>query len=758
MRFGLRKRWAALGVLTTLIAGAAAPSATAAAAVRGADSSVPGPVVLLGTGGLRWSDVTDEHPALSGLQEAGSSGWLAVRSVRSTTCPADGWLGVSAGARAGDASANDGEAVCRDPQVTVGQAGQAGTVDQWDRYLSAAQAEDFDAKPGLLGDTLAANSVDSAAVGAGAAIALADSTGGVANAWAGSTDDPEQLAADVDAALATGPEVLAVDLGAVIDPAEQEYKQPKNIPALTGAYARPRAEQVTALEQRLEAVLAELPNDATVYLASLADSGSKSRLRVLAATGPVPGGGDYGDSLLGSSSTRQDGLAQTTDLFPTILSGLGVSVPESAVGSVVRPAASGMEDAARERKLLDIDQASIAVTPIVPVFFVGIVVAQVVLYLAATFVMRRRSRSLDAAQVAGRRIVLLRWLRRVAVVFACIPAATFLANLLPWWRADHSGLAATAATILFVIPMALIANLGPWKHALLGPMGAAGGMTMLVLGADVVTGSHLMLSSMMGLQPVVAGRFYGFGNPAFAIFATGSLLLAVALADTLVRRNRRLLAAAAVGVVGIVATIIDGTPGWGSDFGGPPAIIPGFAVLALLALGIRITLRRAVLIAGVTIVAITLIALLDWLRGPEQRTHLGRFAQTVLDGGAFTVIQRKAAANLDILFTSHLTILVPFAVAFVVLVLARPVSWGVRPLQLVYDRSPVLKAGLISFGVMMLIGFGVNDSGVAIPAVAATVALPLLIAISVRALELADTDPLPAAEVAKAPAQSEKAE
>ncbi len=70
--------------------------------------------------------------------------------------------------------------------------------------------------------------------------------------------------------------------------------------------------------------------------------------------------------------------------------------------------------------------------------------------------------------------------------------------------------------------------------------------------------------------------------------------------------------------------------------------------------------------------------------------------------------------------------------AFVVLVLSRPVSWGVRPLQLAYDRSPVLRAGLISFGVMMLIGFLLNDSGASIPAVAATIALPLLIGASVR--------------------------
>ncbi len=76
---------------------------------------------------------------------------------------------------------------------------------------------------------------------------------------------------------------------------------------------------------------------------------------------------------------------------------------------------------------------------------------------------------------------------------------------------------------------------------------------------------------------------------------------------------------------------------------------------------------------------IVLISVLDWARGADDRTHLGRFVQTVIDGGAFTVIQRKALANLGILFTTNLSILVPVGIAFVVLVLARPVSWGSGP-------------------------------------------------------------------------------
>jgi len=160
---------------------------------------------------------------------------------------------------------------------------------------------------------------------------------------------------------------------------------------------------------------------------------------------------------------------------------------------------------------------------------------------------------------------------------------------------------------------------------------------------------------------------------------------------------------------------------------------------------VRLSWRRALLIALVTIVVIMALSLADYARPAGDRTHLGRFVQTVLDGGAWPVIERKLRQNLDILF-KPISLLLPFAVAFVALVLARPASWGARPLQLAYDRSPVLRHGLVAWAVLVGLGFALNDSGTAIPAVAATVAIPLLIAVSVRALELEEVRRL-AAEI-----------
>ena len=69
--------------------------------------------------------------------------------------------------------------------------------------------------------------------------------------------------------------------------------------------------------------------------------------------------------------------------------------------------------------------------------------------------------------------------------------------------------------------------------------------------------------------------------------------------------------------------------------------------------------------------------------------------------------------------------------------------WGANALQRAFDRSPVLRAGLLSGLVMWVIGFALNDSGTAIPAVSATLAIPLVIATSISALATDDESPVP---------------
>ncbi|GAB6899093.1 hypothetical protein [Kineosporia succinea] len=626
----------------------------------------PGPVVLIGTGSLRWDQVTAAQPTLNTLRENGSSGWMVVRSVRAVTCPVDGWLAISAGSRAADAE-------CGQPQVRVPSEGGPGRVTGWPRYLDQAARDDYDARPGLLGETLAAHGVSTAAVGPGAAVALADADGRVPH-----------VMRDVPAAVATDPDVLVVDLA-------PEGSTP-----------------VAALEKRLSATLNALPTNATVMVASPHDAGTSSRLRLVSVTG-----GSYGNSLLGSASTRQDALVQTTDLLPTILELAGVPVPVSAVGAPMRPVN------AAPRTLADLDAASEAIGPVVVPFFAGLVGTQVLVYGLAWW--------------RGRRVPY-----RTAIAFACVPAATFLANEIAWWRFPVPSLALCLAVLVWVLPMAVIALAGPWRHTLLGPPGVVAAMSALVLARDALSGSPLALSSLLGLQPVIGGRFHGFGNPAFAVFATAALVSAVALADVLPTRRGRVLA---VGAVGIAAVVVDGAPGLGSDFGGPPALVPAFAVLGLLVAGVRVTGRRLLLVGVGTLGLVTVAAGADWMREPGSRTHLGRFAQTVIDGGALPVITRKAELNLHILLTTYLVVLVPAVVVLVAHRLAR----GHRMLP---AGPPALRAGLIAFGVLAVIGSLVNDSGATVATDACLLMAPLMATTHSRMCATSHPDRNPSGTVA----------
>ena len=101
-----------------------------------------------------------------------------------------------------------------------------------------------------------------------------------------------------------------------------------------------------------------------------------------------------------------------------------------------------------------------------------------------------------------------------------------------------------------------------------------------------------------------------------------------------------------------VAVIVDASPSWGSDIGGPPALLPGVILLVLTILQIRLTWRRLLAIGGGIGAFLVILSLLDWLRPTESRSHLGRFVQTTLDGGAWNVIARKVDQNVSLLLSN----------------------------------------------------------------------------------------------------------
>jgi hypothetical protein len=720
-----------LTLLLVLFGAVPADSAESSASV-----TTTKPLVVIGLSGVQWSQVTPKAtPALWSLLADGSTGTVTVRSVYSSTCPVDGWLTLNAGQRAADERNPGGAAdpACRvipEPVRSLtrgpGATPQAVAVPNWAVYAKQADKSNFDPQLGLLSSQLSAHGLCATAIGPGAAIALADSSGQTA-AYLPSSD----LATAIGPAEQRCP-LTVVDAGGVHGPDDLLSGEASN--------GIPEARQIAAVDTAVGTVLAATPSTTTVLLVGLADSGRVPHLRVIAMRG-----NGFSPGVLYAASTRQLGLIQLTDITPTILAQLGLAAPETLGGSPLeRRAGSPTSIAERRGDLLDYDEAAQEVHTAVPRFFSGLVAAQLFLYGFAALALRRRWKG-----EAGRERT-LRAVRRVAVLFSAVPVSTFVANIVPWWRGSHPILTLTAAVAASAVAIYLIAAVGPWRRRPLGDVSVVAVVTLAVLALDVMFGSRLQLSSLMGLQPVVAGRFYGMGNVTYALFATAGLLLATALADPLVRAGRRRLAGLIVVAVGVFTVVVDAWPAWGSDFGGPPASIPAFALLTFAVLGVRLTVRRIALIGLGTVAVVSLVSFLDWLRPPADQSHLGKFVQTVIDGGAWDVMKRKLAQNMDILFSNVLSVLVPVGVLFVVLVLLRPSSWGANALQRAFDRSPVLRAGLLSGLVMWVIGFSLNDSGTAIPAVSATLAIPLVIAASITALGSDGDPPAPAPQAAEA--------
>ncbi|GLW23946.1 hypothetical protein DI270_031650 [Microbispora triticiradicis] len=747
-------------LLTLLVAALVVPASSGPAA---AETAPVGRVVVIGVPGLRWADLDPERtPALWALADRGSTASLSTRAVPPeglpVTCPAAGWLTVSAGQRA--ASPGPGCGAIPAP-VAAGDGGTA-SVPGWPALVAAQQSSPFRARLGLLADAVTAAGGEVAAIGPGAALAAADGSGRVAayaatpaalpdlapyalvvaeageitRAWTGdgqvsppaaqSTAFPARAAPSTTQATPPAAPSTTQPARPTASAPESTAFPARAAPSTTtaGAEREPadldgaaRREAVSAADRTVGEVLSKVPQGATVLVAGISDSGSVAHLHVAIASG-----GPYGRGWLTAASTRQRALVTITDITATVTHLLGIPTPEGVVGRAWSGGGAAPSAAEAARGLTDADLASQVLREVREPFFIALVSAQLLFYALAAIVVRRHRRMLTATRV-------------VATVSAALPVSIFLAQLVPWWSLRHPMPALLGTIVAFAALVAGLAYAGPWRGRVLGPPAVVAGVSSLALLADVLTGSRLQVNAVAGYEPVTGGRFYGFGNMAFAVYSTGTILLLAAVAHALRRRPR--LAVAVCVAYGLLAIAGDGWPTWGADFGGVPSFVLGVAVCVLMTAGRRVSVLRLGVIGLAGAALISLIAVADWLRPADQRTHLGAFVQQIIGGDGGSVVGRKLGAMLHTLGNLPLTLLSVVALAFLFLVLARPSRWGAAALSLAYAQAPELRAGLIGALTAAFAGFLINDSGIAIPAMALTVAVPLALAASVHALQLA---------------------
>ncbi|MGH8982297.1 MAG: hypothetical protein ACRDY6_00260 [Acidimicrobiia bacterium] len=732
------RRAALVLVLLVLSAGVAAPAHADHAAGREQR------VLVISVPGLTWEDVDRNHddiPNLAGLLDSSAVADLATRTISRRVTVADGYSTFNAGTRAvGAGGAADGEAFEVDEPFGVDTAGRVferrtgKAVDRGIVALSLAEiverndGELYDAEVGALGDALAASGHRRAVIGNADG---EDPPGSEETAYRRTVVEGLMGSDGVVPGGRVGPELLVEDAGApfglrldndavaeafsdvwgpgaVVMVEASDLVREDSYRSFATSEERPRLfrEALRATDELVGLLLDEVDLDRDVVLV-VGPSHPAHEVRLTVAGLHEPG---IEPGLLRSGSTRRSGFVQLVDLAPTILDRLSVEKPDSMEGQPVSVGDQGGSAEDRRDFLVEADAAAsfrdAHVGPVATLFVIG----QLVLALGTMLsVVRPARRSLPRVLFSGALIAL-----------AYLPAV-YLSRLLPFHNlgavAYFAFLIAGAAVLGAVYQQA---GRGRPLDSLMVALGAI----VAILLVDVVLGAHLQFNNALGYSPKVAGRFTGFGNLGYAALASSTVILAGLLAHRIGDRRGPRLAVALLALV----FVVDAIPFWGSDVGGTLSLLPGYAVTSYLLLGLRVRVRTIVVCGLGAVAAVVLFGLLDLARPADQRSHLGRLFERIADEGwsSFaTVVARKAGTNLSGLTTSVWMWMIPIVVGLVVWLV-----WNApERLRLLDRRIPQLRAVTIGLAIVGVLGFALNDTGIAVPAVMLAVANSALMAL-----------------------------
>ncbi len=694
-------------------------------------------VLIVSVPALDWTLVHEEQPpVLSQLLGRSAVASLSVRTVGPVTSLAESYATMGAGSRA----VGGAEGVLVAPGQTAPP-----VVADLDQVLGANRDLQYGAEPGALGRALAQSGRRTAVVANGdilasngerqfhreATLALMDAQGRVDAGTVG----PELTIADPGAAGG-----MRADVDTTLDALSAAWSTSDVVLLEVSALARanlaagPSGEAGRDLRGHalsradalvgaaLDQVDLDLDRDLVVVVAPVSGRAGRDGLTVAGVAGP-----GFDPGLATSASTNRRGYVTLTDVAPTVLTALGLGVPVSMTGASVTSDQGGpagrsvFEELAVAAKV-----ASFRDDATGPVSVAFVVLQLFTLGLAA------------AALVWWPRLIPV--VGFLALVTLALPSLTFLSGLVRYDRLGVVGYVlalfvggAVLAGAALALARASAARTGA-ARPLVAPLLLVG-LTLAVLVGDILAGGSLQLNTVFGYSPIVAGRFTGYGNLAFALVAMAALVVVTGgwAVAALIQRSPtprpRVAWLAAAAVVLAVVVVVDGHPALGTDVGGVLALVPAALVVVMLLAGTRVRLGHTLAMAAATVAVVAGFAAVDLARPPSERTHVGRFAAQVLDGGdgVAMVIERKIEANLSLLFSSVWSLVIPVALAFFVfLVRGRRGILG----RLEAD-VPGLRACLVAALVLAVLGGALNDSGVAVPAMMLGVLLPYLTMLAV---------------------------
>ena len=675
--------------------------ATAPAQADEQDAIEPGPVTYVGAGNLQWSDLSPEiTPTLWRLVDDSAVASMSVRSARDVTCPLDSWLSISAGGKAladeatgGRSSLNPGQLSGSVPAscATIPEPDD-GKVPDWQSYLSLQDdASGSYARLGTIGQSLDNAGICSTAIGTGAAVGLATRNGQVPR-YEREWSAPAQGRCPI----------TMIDAG-----------------DLTGGYDDPTEAQLRRIDALVADVVDAAPRGSYLVMSGTADREHAPALPQMALAARV---GASNPAWLTSDTTRRQGYVHVADIGATILA----AVDAEPTGLDARPMTFGNDrnlstaETVEDRE--DVASMSRVIPEHGPVFGAWIVAIPVAVMVASLVALIARRRG---AQWARHRMFVRVGI--VAALFAAsIPCSLYLATAAQWWHSDHPTVTLAAVVIAIAAAITVACLLLRWRRPYRF-IAVQSGLTYIVLTVDGLVGTPLQAGSLLAAGPVFGGRFFGFGNVTFVVYAISALFTAAVVAQELHNRGRARTAVGTAAAIGTVAVVVDGWPTFGADFGGMLSLVPGVVLLVLLLAGVRMGVGRLVPVAATGIALVAIVSYLDYLRPAPERSHFGSFVARVRDGDAWELLSNK----LDALFASVSGPVGWVEVAGFALCVAavlRPDRLHVPELATVYTAWPTLRPGLLAIATTCAIGSVVNDSGVLIAGLAVVATAPAIIA------------------------------
>ncbi len=717
-----------LGFTTVVVGGAAAsisrlamqPQATTSPA--GTSSTKPTtveetnpdstePILFIGMTGISTSDIDFSDPVIAThLSRAGFANAL-VRSVSPFTCPGEGWMSLVA---TGDVIDQLGRAEAsefgdRCPSFTVSP---VETNDPLIEGASAAQVDDFSRMTNTVRwPSESPFSEDALGIGPGAAIALADESGHARN-WM--TFERDNLATVLEKA----PGDVVVDIGSV-------RARPSDTFLRTYQYERTNSRLAEVLEASAASGV-----DRRIVIASVGVSWNIGELQFFATTGLDDTSPLDGPGVIASRFTRADGFITAADIR-SILSGAGTGLsllPKDSAEEAISFLLVEQNHATFSR------MATSYWYQIFNTFAIVGIICAVVLFLAKP---GRQPSKWTAPRSLWN--ILTYWNR---FVFAFVPAALIL-NFIPWWRLPLEGGAISQVPVAMTIALAALLTLATarLKH----PVSALALIALVILGGDVILGSAHQRNGFMGSLMLTSRRFYGISNRTYLILIVAGLLAVlpfISRAQELVKKlgptvplavSAKRKAGVAVALVGFAILLIDALPAWGADFGGPPGIIAGFGIAALLAAGIRLRWWHLPVWIAASVITMGLIGISD--SRSEADSHIGEFWSSLGSAESFELIQGKIR---DVVrsFVGRVDILLMLAAVIVFAVLTVFLLRQLNKLSNLHlpqarelTRAPGFCIVLIGILAGILIAVPINDSGALMLKEGFYIAAPALIAL-----------------------------